>query len=378
MQSTSIKAFSMEEFSEQVDSICAESFHPTLAIVFAPATYDWATVCDVLDAHEISVFGASSYGQFIDEQYEKDSIVAMLLTLPREAFQIEMRETGDQTTQAIARSIGEAGTDAFERPAFIVASGGVRTDGEQIVRGIQEAAGRDAGIYGGLAAANFTTMDTFVFTRGKVTHNGILVLVIDQDRVKVEGLATGGSQPVGTYHTITKSKNNVVCTIDDKPALDVLLRYSGREEDRVIETGRFLYTASRFQIQMERDHATPLVRAPMDANWDDRSVIFAGTVPEGVRVKFSILPGFEVVDNVVSDFSEYSKEHPEAEALILFSCHGREIAFGPWMEEEIKRLRAFWDAPLAGFFTFGEIGQVKNRPSEFHNLTCSLVLLSEV
>ena len=79
------------------------------------------------------------------------------------------------------------------------------------------------------------------------------------------------------------------------------------------------------------------MRTPMIANWNDGSLVFAASVPQGSRVKFSMLPGFEVVDNVVGEFNEYSKIADDADAMIMFSCLGREIAFGPYMSDEIDR-----------------------------------------
>jgi len=36
-----------------------------------------------------------------------------------------------------------------------------------------------------------------------------------------------------------------------------------------------------------------------------------------------------------------------------------------------------WDAPLAGFFTYGEYGKSKNGNNEYHNNACCLVALKE-
>lgn len=116
----------------------------------------------------------------------------------------------------------------------------------------------------------------------------------------------------------------------------------------------------------------------MYANPEERSIVFAGSIPEGAQVKFSILPGFEAVDNVVHEFTAFSKKASDADAMILFSCQGREIAFGPWMSEEIDRLHKIWDAPMIGIFSFGEIGNGGDGKNEFYNMTCSLAILKEI
>ena len=63
--------------------------------------------------------------------------------------------------------------------------------------------------------------------------------------------------------------------------------------------------------------------------------------------------------------------------MILFSCAGREIAFGPWMNDEIDRLHKIWNSPMIGLFSFGEIGREIKGKNEFYNMTCSMAILKE-
>ncbi len=355
----------------------ADGFKPTLAIVFLPKKNEVQNISDIFDKKGISIFGVSSFGQFIDKDHDTDSVAVMLLEIKPEYFKIEFRETGNSTTKEIAKAIGEIGKKTFSKPAFIVASGGIRTDGEKIVEGIQEAAGENATLFGGLAASDFKIMETFVFSNGKISENGLLALILNEEKISVRGHAAGGSQPIGIYHIITKSDGNIVYSIDDQPALDLVLRYCGKGTDQLKKQTDMLNIASYFQIQLDRENASPIMRTPMYANFDDRSLLFAGGLPQGSKVKFSILPGFEVVDNLVAEFTEYSKNAANADAIILFSCAGREFAFGPYMSDEIDRLNKIWDAPMIGLFSFGEIGRGQDGKYEFYNMTCSLALLKE-
>jgi hypothetical protein len=378
MKAKSIKGKSPEEISRLVDSSCTSDFKPALAVAFLPNKKDVRNICSIFNERDIKIFGASSFGQFIDSEYDTDSIVVMLMEIHPDSFRIEFRETGNSSTEEIAKSIGEGAKTAFNRPAFIVASGGIKTNGEKIVEGIQKATGKDTAIFGGLAASDLETMYTFVFTNENYSNDGLVALVLDGEKISVTGYATGGSQPIGMFHTITKSEDNVVYTIDDEPALDLILRYSGNIKTSLKEETGLLNIASAFQIQLQRENASPIMRTPMYANLDEKSVVFAGSLPEGSRVKFCTLPGFEVVENVIFEFSKYRKNAADADAMVLFSCQGREIAFGPYMKDEIERLKKLWDSPMIGLFSFGEIGPGPEGRTEFYNLTCSLALLKEV
>jgi len=79
----------------------------------------------------------------------------------------------------------------------------------------------------------------------------------------------------------------------------------------------------------------------------------------------------------VTEFQEYAKNLGNVDAMIMFSCQGREIAFGPYMSDEIERLRKMWNAPMIGLFSFGEIGRGADGSYDFYNMTVSLALLKE-
>lgn len=377
MKAKTLKGKTTEEIRSALQQSMADGFNPVLSIIFLPKKNEVQPITEIFDKKGILVFGVSSFGQFIDKDHDIDSIAVMLLEIKPEYFKIEFLETGNSSTKEIAKAIGEKGRKAFDKPAFIIASGGIKTDGEKIIEGIQEAAGEKATIFGGLAASDFKTMETFVFSNGKISDNGLLALILNEEKISVRGYATGGSQPVGIYHTITKSEGNIVYTIDEQSALDLVLRYCGKGNDELKREVDMLNIASYFQIQLERNNASPIMRTPMYANFDDRSLLFAGGLPQGSKVKFSILPGFEVVDNLVAEFKDYSKNVTSADAMIIFSCAGREIAFGPYMSDEIDRLNKIWGSPMIGLFSFGEIGRGHDGKYEFYNMTCSMALLKE-
>ena len=90
-----------------------------------------------------------------------------------------------------------------------------------------------------------------------------------------------------------------------------------------------------------------------------------------------MLPGFEVIEETKKEFINYKNGQPEADAVMVFSCAGRQLTLGPYVSEEINNIKSIWNAPLAGFFCYGEIGKVVSGDHEFHNMTCSLATLKE-
>jgi hypothetical protein len=178
---------------------------------------------------------------------------------------------------------------------------------------------------------------------------------------------------------VTKSEGNIVYTIDDKPALDMLMKYLGVDVklDESKEIVPFL-NSWYYPLQLERENGDAVIRATRFANSKDRSLICTGSVPQGSKIKFSLPPDFDSIETVVSE-CESIKDHAEqqADALIMFSCVSRHLSFGLAMSEEIERVQDTWGAPMVGFFTYGEYGKSKIGKNEFHNNACCIVALKE-
>lgn len=378
MKAKTIKAYSIKDIIKEINRIISNDFKPTLAIVFLSITKDWKVISDVLDKKDIVVFGATTSGEFIDGDIEEGSIVIMLLDINPEYFKSVFLETGTETTFENAKQIGLIGKETFKNPAFLIVSGWLTEEGENIVEGITEGSGKDVTIFGGMAGDDLSLSGPMVFTKDKSSDKGLLALIIDTDKIEVNGIATCGWKPIGTTKTITKSKGNIVYTIDDKPALDMIIKYLG--VDYNFDSGKEIVTqiGAYYPLQLERENVAPVMRTAMLANREDRSLICAGNVPQGAKVKFSLPPDFDAIETVIEECNELKDEHQqEADALIMFSCISRHLSFGILMSEEISQVQNVWNAPMVGFFTYGEFGKSKTGKHEFHNNTCCLVALKE-
>lgn len=385
MIAKTLKANSLEAISREIDKATPDacspgkkSFKPTLAIVFLSIKQDWEAVGKLLSKKDIVVFGATTSGEFIDGDIEEGSIVIMLLDINPEYFKSVFLETGTETTFENAKQIGLIGKETFKNPAFLIVSGWLTEEGENIVEGITEGSGKDVTIFGGMAGDDLSLSGPMVFTKDKSSDKGLLALIIDEDKMEVNGIATCGWKPIGTTKTITKSKGNIVYTIDDKPALDMIIKYLG--VDYNFDSGKEIVTqiGAYYPLQLERENVAPVMRTAMLANREDRSLICAGNVPQGAKVKFSLPPDFDAIETVIEECNELKDEHQqEADALIMFSCISRHLSFGILMSEEISQVQNVWNAPMVGFFTYGEFGKSKTGKHEFHNNTCCLVALKE-
>ncbi|WP_179345520.1 FIST signal transduction protein [Winogradskyella ursingii] len=378
MKAKTIKGHSVEEINNAFRQSIKDGFAPTLAIVFLSIKQDRDAICEIFEKNNISIFGATTSGEFIDGDIEEGSATVMLLDINPNFFKLKFFETGAQTTFENAKQLGVEGKNTFQNPAFIIVSGWLSNDGELIIDGITEGCGKEVTIFGGMAGDDMLLEGPIAFTYGKSSDQGLLGLIIDEDKVEINGIATCGWKAIGTTKTITKSDKNVIYTIDDKPALDMIIKYLGVDYD--FSTGNEIVTqiGAYYPLQMEREGVAPVMRTAMLANREDRSLICAGTVPQGSKVKFSLPPDFDAIEHVIEECKEVKNERQnQADALIMFSCISRHLSFGILMTEEIEQVKQVWDAPMVGFFTYGEFGKSKTGKHEFHNNTCCIVALKE-
>lgn len=378
MKAKSLKGNSLNEIQKELSKIEAEGFKPTLAIIFTSIKQDREAICKLFEERNVQIFGATTAGEFIDGEIGEESIAIMLLDLSPDKFKVLSIETGDHSTLDISKDLGKQALEIFKNPAFIVSSGGISTDGELVIKGIEEVIGKDVIIFGGLAGDDFTMTGTFAFTNNNYSINGLVVIVLDADKVNIAGLATSGWQPVGTTRTVTKSEGNVVYTIDDQPALDIIIKYMGVNKNLDEWKDVIMNVGSEFPMQIQREGSEPVIRAPLFANKNDRSLVCAGSVPQGSKIRFSLPPDYNVIEKVVEECKDIKEnELEDAEAMIMFSCKARHLSLGPMVSDEIDQVREVWNAPMAGFFSYGEMGKASKGKHEFHNNTCSLVVLSE-
>jgi len=393
MKAKSIKGKSTEEISTALTESMADGFNPTLAIVFLSVKQDREAISRLLNEKRIQIFGATTAGEFIDGEIGEGSIVMMLLDMNPAYFKIEFLETSQKTAFEDAYKLGVTGKEIFTNPAFIIANSGVSLDGEPFVEGIQQSFGktsspadREVTILGGKAGDDLALESTFVFTNGKSKDCALVALIIDEDKIDVKGIATCGWQAIGTTKTVTKSEGNIVYTIDDKPALDMLMNYLGVEIKQENNKDIVTFLSSwYYPLQVERENVDPVIRTAMFANREDRSLICSGKVPQGSKIKFSLPPDFDSIDKVVADCKSIKENiYDQADALIMFSCVSRYLSFGVVMKEELEQVQKIWDAPMVGFFSYGEYGKSlsaghggKTGKCDYHNNTCCLAVLKE-
>jgi len=378
MKAKSIKGKSPEEIQSALTESLDDGFIPNLAVVFLSVKQDRNAIIKIFDEKGISVFGSTTSGEFIDGDYSEGAIAILLLEVDKTIFRILFDEYVDKNPKEVAGNLGKEAIQLFRNPIFITLSSGLFLDGEKIIRGIEHAVGIGANIWGGKAGDDRIGKTTFVFTNDKSSDQGIAILVLDGDKISVKGQALAGWKGVGTPKTITKSDGLWIYTLDDQPALDMLIKYMGYKFEGMGESSPQYDSDVTSPVMLLREKGEPILRSQSFINWSDRSIMLSGNFDPNAKIQLTLPPDFEIVDDVVKSCKQLKEtELSEADAIIMFSCSGRLVELGPMVSKEIDGIKNTFGVPMAGFFTYGEYGRATGGNNEYHNYTCCWVALKE-
>lgn len=384
MKAKSIHGKSVNDIQKALDNTFNNGFKPTIAIVFISIKQDRRAVCNLLDSKNIDVFGATSCSEFINGHQSEGEIAILLLELAKVHYKILFEDIRDQTIEASASIMASKALKQFSNPSLIVCSTGINQKGEhfegaKLVKSLSQSLGSDKLFFGGMAGDDWQLKGTFVFTNGKETDYGLVALVLNGNKIALKGMAITGWKPLGITRTVTKSKGNLLYEIDDKSAVDLYFKYLGKE-DKLTENNFKIFEdlSMEYPFIVERDENETVLKTPMKIDTKEKALVMDIPMPEGSKFWFTSPPEFDIIEEVIETATKLKKDtNAQADALLIFSCAGRQPILGPMITDENDGLAEVWKTPMAGFFTYGEFGRVLNGKQNFHSGACCWVTLKE-
>ena len=361
--------------TELAKAVEAIEFVPTLAFGFVSVRMPLTRFMDVFKHQGLSLFGVTGGGEILfDKQQDKligNGAVFVLTDLKPDTFKLHFFNRDAADSYAFGKLVGEKVKVSFENPSLILATSGLSLDGQAMVDGVLDVAGRDIRLYGGMAADDGKFSKTFVFTETNVADEGALALVLDGSAIELCGLSTSGWVSLGSEFVVNRSEGNVVYEINEQPALDMYIDYLSVAEEDLPGIGL------EYPFILKQGGDDSVIRTVMQVDTDKRALIFAGSVPQGSVISFSSSPGFEIMENTRNKIIDFYALYPGADLMLLFSCMARHVALGPLISTEIKLASIKWKVPLSGFFSFGEFGSNEGQPCQFNNQTFTLALIRD-
>ena len=113
MKAKSIKGNSTEEIKTALKQSMEDGFQPTLAIGFISLQQDRKAISGLLTEKDIAIFGATTNGEFIDENHTKESAAILLLQMNPDHFRVLFAEYPEKNYREVAAGLAENAKEIF-------------------------------------------------------------------------------------------------------------------------------------------------------------------------------------------------------------------------------------------------------------------------
>lgn len=280
------------------------------------------------------------------EYLDESAIAVMLGEFPRNSFRVFAPVA---TTSQVVPALDGFAIHAQPAHYALVHGDGRNPEIPELIQSV--AAGMATGfVTGGISSSRFQSLQV----ADEVVHGG-LSGVMFTDAVTVVTRLTQGVTPIGPRHAVTASHENILSSLDGRPALDVLYEDIGEILARDLSRAAgYIFVALSIPGSDSRDY---LVRNLIGADTSERLVAISELVPPLAEVLFCRRDaGAAQIDMLTMLQDVQASLSAPPRGAVYYSCLGRgESLFGAKSAELALIQQVLGDMPLVGFFANGEI-----------------------
>jgi len=320
----------------------------------------------------------SSSGEIHHTEVYDDSLTLLTMEFSATTLRhqgVDIRDHPDSFT-AGKEVVGNLMADDLQH--ILVLSDGSLVNGSELVQGMQSIIPDRVPITGGLAGDGANFDYTLVGLNEAPRQGRILAIGFYGNKLRVSHGSFGGWDPFGLEKTVTKSTANELFEIDGKSALDVYKEYLGKYASELPGSALLFPLSIRPEGQEEY-----LVRTILSIDEERSSMVFAGDLPEGSKVRFMRANMDRLVDaaGTAANSSLTNFDKLEPEVALLISCVGRKLVLGSRVDEEVEAVAEIFGpgTVLGGYYSYGEISPFRaGGACELHNQTMTITCMQEV
>jgi hypothetical protein len=352
-----------------------------LLTVFASVRYDLPELLAGIGevAGEVPLIGCSTAGEIATGGPGDASLVVM--ALGGEGFSVQtaaasgasdrLREAGAEVAACLE------GVDELPHGVLMLLTDGLAGDQQEIVRGAHSVVGAGIPLVGGCAGDDLKMEATYQLHGADVLQDSVVAAAIASDGPLGIGVRHGWRR-VGDAMLVTESSGNRVLALDDRPALDVYLDRLDAPADARVDAAAFTRFALTHPLGLARRSGEDHVRFVGEADFEQRSLVCIAEVPQGGMawlMEGDAASVLSATDAACQD-ALVPLDGSAPLGMVAFDCIARRGVLGDeGITKEIARVaEGTQGAPMAGFYTYGEIART-HGVTGFHNQTLVLLAL---
>jgi hypothetical protein len=320
---------------------------------------------------------ASTAGEIIHDGVYDNSIVATAIELEKSSLKCVSTNISKHQDSFAAGLFLKNQLASESLSGIFIISDGLMVEGSELVRGFNQDNIRNIPITGGLAGDAARFQKTYTSLNDTPGQGNIIAVGFYGEHIHIGHGSLGGWDEFGYERHITSSDKNVLFEVDNEKALDLYKRYLGEF------AAELPGSALMFPLSMKAPDADKyLIRTILAVDDKEKSMLFAGNMPEGSTVRLmrgDIQKLIRASAKAAADSVESLKNH-KPQLILLLSCVGRKIIMDAKVEEEVLAAEEVLDknCAVSGFYTYGGLSPFGvGTPCELHNQTMTITAFSE-
>lgn len=356
---------------------------PNLAIAFSSIDLSYPGLLKTLSAslNHIPIIGASAAAILSNQGIFKHGLAVMLLSLPGEVYfnTACVREIKTKGPLNAGKELGEkllSGFGGSPRVLSAIFSDGLADEGSNLIKGLQERLGTSSPLVGASASDNLRFSRTFVYCNHELLSDAAAGILLG-GRLNF-GLGTKhGWKPLGKPRAVTKSRGNIIYSIDNRPAAKIYEEYLARnipELKKELKRISVLYPIGVY-LAGEKEY---LLRNILSIE-DDGSLKLQGNVDEGSLIRLMI--GTKESCLEAAGQAVNAAKRVKTDFALVFDSVSRYILLRREANKELEIIKEGLgkETPIMGLYTYGEQAPLTAISyygrAYFHNQTVTVLTI---
>lgn len=255
-------------------------------------------------------------------------------------------------------------------------------NGDATLAGVFRKLGSSFPVYGGAAADDLLFFQTYQYLQNKAYRGSIVGLGLSGDYHAV-GVMMHGFLPIGIARKVTRAEGTTLFELDGKPAATIYEEYFGEEHLSELHGGLLTSLAISYPLGIFMpDSNDVILRTPVlvDKNGAMTFTADVALAPDAeVRLMISdVESGLETARIAATEVLKKLNGKPP-KAVIIVNSSSRKKMLGHSADEEIAIIQQIIgrDVPIAGFYSYAQIGGQIGDTTPFHNGSLLIWALAE-
>ncbi len=338
------------------------------ALLLSTGHYDPRKIAPIVNEtlHTPRLIGCSTVGIILSDSIETRGVAVLAIASDEMQFgdgfveDIDTMSPPDIGTELAKRCLDDLG--AHNRQVFVFFVDGHLKNISPLLKSIQGTLGNIFPVVGAGSCNHVQGENTFKFHRGRVLANAVSGVIMGGHMTVGVG-SQHGWRPLGKPRAITGSTDNIIGSIEGKPAYNIYEQYF--EQDAAQLRGRrsgqmaLLYPLGIF-INESRNY---LLRNAVDIR-PDGSIVCQGDIPPGARVHLMIgnKESCKQAARVAAQEAHQNLLGKEPKLIIVLESMSRLRLLGRMAFQEVIKIKEVFGprVPIIGMYADGEVSPMQS------------------